>query len=115
MNFMAVTVASTSALSVAANAKSAEQVSGQYEFVGRGVFTLIAKASATGLNISSSVGGISLVDDKPIPFTGTAGTLDTSANVIASQILNGGRVSLTARNTTVGALTLDSIVMFEPL
>jgi len=112
---MAVRVASTSALSVAANAKSAEQVSGQYEFVGRGVFTLIAKSSATGLNASASVGGIALVDDGAIPYTGTAGTLDASANVIASQVLNGGRVSLTFRNTTAGAITADSIVLFEPL
>lgn len=111
---MAVTVASTSALSVAANAKSAEQVSGDYEFVGRGVFTIIAKASATGLNVTCKVGGISLVDDKAIPFTGTAGTIDTAANVVASQVLNGGRVSLTFRNTTGGAITADSLVLWDP-
>lgn len=111
---MALVVGSKSALSVAANAKSADQVTGQYEFVGKGKFTLIALGSATGLNVSCSVGGVNLVNDQAIPFTGTAGTIDTSAHVIASQVLGGGRIELFFRNTTVGALTVDFILMFEP-
>lgn len=112
---MAVLVASTSALSVAANAKTSDQVSGQYQYVGKGKFTLMAKASATGLNCTVKVGGISLADDLVIPFTGTAGTLDVSANSIASQVMNGGRVELFFRNTTGGAITVDSALYFEPM
>jgi len=112
---MAIVVTSGSALSVAANTKSADQVTGQYQHVGRGKFTVIALASATGLRVAFSVGGIQLVNDQPIPYTGTAGTIDATAHVITSQVLNGGRVELFFRNTTAGALTTDFIVYFEPM
>ena len=69
---MAVVIASGSAVSVAANTKSSDQVSGQYQYVGKGKFTLIGKSSATGMNLTCNVGGISLCDDKANPYTGTA-------------------------------------------
>lgn len=112
---MAIVVATKSAVSTAANTKSSDQVSGQYQYVGRGKFTLVALGSATGMNITCKVGGISLVDDQAIPYTGTAGTIDASAHIIANQMLNGGRVELFLRNTTGGALTTDFILLFEPL
>lgn len=112
---MAVVVASTSALSVAANAKSADQVSGQYQYVGRGKFTLVARASATGLNTTCQVGGVAVVNDQVIPYTGTAGGISTQDNVVASQVMPGGRVELTFRNTTGAAITVDSVLYFEPL
>ena len=112
---MAVIVASGSAVSTAANTKSAEFVTGQYQHVSKGVFTLIAKASATGLNITCTIGGVSLADDTSIPYTGTAGTLDASANIIASQILPGGRCQLNVRNTTGGAITVDYILYWDAL
>lgn len=112
---MAIVVASGTAVSTAANTKSADQVSGQYQHVGRGKFTLIAKGSATGMNIVCSVGGVNLVNDNPIPYTGTAGTISAVDNVMASQVLNGGRVELFLRNTTGGALTTDYILYFEPM
>lgn len=112
---MAVVIASTSALSVAANSKSADVVSGQYQYVGRGKFTLLARASATGLNITCNVGGISLVNDNVVPYTGAAGGLDASAHVVVSQVMNGGRVELFFRNTTGAAITIDSILYFEPM
>jgi hypothetical protein len=111
---MAIVVASGSAVSTAANTKSSDQVSGQYQHVGKGKFTLVALASATGLNIDCKVGGISLISDSVIPYTGTAGTIDSSAHVIANQMLNGGRVELFLRNTTGGAITCDYILYFEP-
>ena len=112
---MAVVVDTETALSTAANTKSADLVSGQYEFVGKGKFTLAALGSATGMNIELRIGGVTVVGDQPIPWTGTAGTLDLSAHVIASQTLDGGRVELFLRNTTGGALTTDLILLFEPL
>jgi len=112
---MAIVVSSGSADSTAANTKSADQVSGQYQHVGRGKFTLICLASATGLNVECRVGGVNLASDTAIPYTGTAGTIDTSAHIVSNQVLNGGRVELFFRNTTGGAITVDHILMFEPL
>lgn len=112
---MTVLIASTSALSVAANAKSTNQVTGTYENIGKGKVTLIAKASGTGLNATLLVGGIPIVNDLVIPGTGTAGTIDVSANVVASQVVNGGRAEMYFRNTTGGALTVDSLLYFEPM
>lgn len=111
---MAIVVASGSAVSTAANTKSADQVSGQYQHVGRGKFTLVALGSATGMRITCTVGGVNLVNDQSIPYTGTAGTIDASAHVMCSQALPGGRVELFLRNTTGGALTTDYILLFEP-
>lgn len=112
---MAIVVASGSATSVAANTKSSDQVSGQYQYVGKGKFTLVALSSATGMRLTCNVGGVALVDDQANPYTGTAGTISTADNVIASQVLNGGRVELFLRNTTGGALTTDYILYFEPM
>jgi len=112
---MALLVDSQTALSTAANTKTADLVSGQYEFVGKGKFIFAALGSATGMNVELRIGGITVIGDQPIPWTGTAGGLDISAHVMASQVLNGGRVELFLRNTTGGALTVDSILMFEPL
>jgi len=112
---MAVLVASGSALSVAANAKSAEQVAGTYQHVGAGVFTLVARASATGLNVTSTIGGVALANDLAIPYTGTAGGLDASAHVIAAQVLPGGRAELTFRNTTAGAITVDFMLFYDAM
>ena len=111
---MAVVVAAGSAVSVAANTKSSDQVSGKYQYAGKGKYTLVTLGSATGLNVTCAVGGVSLVDDQAIPYTGTAGTIDASAHVITSQVMQGGRVELTFRNTTGGALTADYLLLFEP-
>jgi len=112
---MAVVIASGTTTSVAANTKSADQVSGQYQHVGKGRFTLVCFPSATGINITCSVGGINLVNDKPAPYFGTTGSMDASAHVVSSQVLNGGRVELFFRNTTGGALTVDYVLLYEPM
>ena len=112
---MAVVINTQTALSVVANVKTADLVSGQYEFVGKGKFTLAALGSATGMNVELRIGGITVIGDQPIPWTGTAGGLDISAHVMASQVLNGGRVELFLRNTTGGTLTTDLILLFDPL
>lgn len=112
---MAVVVAAGTALSTAANTKSAELVSGTYQFVGKGKITLVAKGSATGMNATLLVGGIALVNDQAIPYTGTPGTISTVDNVIASQVMGGGKVEFSIRNTTGGALTTDYIVYFDAM
>ena len=111
---MAVTIVSKTTFSVLANVKSVDQVTGQYENVGKGKIILAGLSSATGLNATLSIGGITVINDQPIPWFGTTGTLSLSDNVISSQQLNGGKVELFFRNTTGGTLTVDYQLMFEP-
>jgi len=111
---MAVVIGSSTALSTAANTKTSDLISGSYQFVGKGKVTVVAKGSATGMYITCLVGGVALVNDMPIPYTGTAGTISINDNIITSQVMNGGRVELYLRNTTGGALTTDYLVLFEP-
>ena len=65
---MAVVVASGTAVSTAANTKSADQVSGTYQFLGRGKVTLVAKGSATGMYLTCLIGGVALINDQPVPL-----------------------------------------------
>jgi len=111
---MAFTVASGTTISTAANTKSSDLITGQYQFVGKGKVTLVAKASATGMNATLSVGGIALHNDLPIPFFGATGGMSINDNVVCSQVMNGGRVEFFLRNTTGGALTTDYQILFEP-
>ncbi len=111
---MAITIQSGTAISVTANTKSADQVTGQYQHVGPGKFTLVVLGSATGMRVTCAVGGINLINDQSVPFTGTAGTIDVSAHVMTSQVLAGGRVELFLRNDSGGTLTTDFLLLFEP-
>lgn len=111
---MAVTIVSATTESVAANTKTADRVSGQYENVGPGKLILAALPSATGMNISLSVGGVTLINDQPAPWFGSTGSISLSDNVVCSQQIGGGKVELFFRNTTGGALTVDYQLMFEP-
>lgn len=112
---MAVVVGSGTATSVAANTKSAQQITGQYEFLGKGKLSLYCRGSATGMNVILAQGGINLCADQPIPYTGTAGAISVNDHLMASQVMNGGRVELYFRNTTGGALTVDYLLLFEPM
>jgi hypothetical protein len=108
-------ISSGSALSVAANATSADQVQPLYAYNLKGLYTLYVKASATGLNVSAYIGGYPLVQNSAIPFTGTAGTISTNDNQLHSQVMAGGRAQLTFTNTTGGALTADWLLNFVPM
>jgi len=109
-----IVVGSQTALSTAANTKSSDIVSGTYQFVGKGTITLAARGSATGMNVTLLVGGIALVNDQPIPYTGTAGAISVRDHVVAEQLMAGGRVECYLRNTTGGALTTDVLIGFTP-
>ena len=111
---MAVIIKAATTESIAAYTKSADLVSGQYENVGKGKVILAALSSATGMNVTLSVGGITVINDQPLPWFGTTGAMSLSDNVVCAQMLNGGKVELFFRNTTVGALTVDYQLMFEP-
>lgn len=111
---MAVTIVSATTESVAANTKTADRVSGQYENVGKGKIILAALPSATGMNVTLSIGGITIINDQPLPWFGTSGTMSLSDNIVTSQMLNGGKVEMFFRNTTGAAITVDYQLMFEP-
>ena len=99
-----------------ANTKTADLVAGTYQFVQRGMITLVAKGSASGILATLNVGGVPLVNDQPVIFTGTAGTLSVKDNVLAQQFTNGGRVELYLRNNTATAgTTCDYIIYYEPM
>jgi len=105
-----------SALSVAANATSVEQLSGSLleTAPATGAIQLYAKASATGLNMSFSADGTTTIDDQVIPYTGTAGSITRQDNLInAFGVTMGSRLQLRFRNTTGSAITTDFLVDFQ--
>lgn len=112
---MAIVVTSGSTISIAANTKSADQVSGRNQYVGKGKIQLVALTSVTGMNYTLNVGGVALIDDQVIPFFGATGGISARDNVVVEQVVAGGRVELFLRNTTGGAVTNDFIVYFTPM
>lgn len=112
---MAIVVASGNTISTAANTKSADQVTGRNQYVGKGRIQLFARGSATGMNTTLNVGGIALVDDNAIPYFGAAGSLSVNDHGVIDQVVAGGRVELFLRNTTGGALTTDYLILFTPM
>jgi hypothetical protein len=112
---MAVVVGSGTATSVLTTVKTADLISGTYQFLGKGKVTLVSKGSATGMNATLLVGGVALVQDQAIPYTGTAGTISVNDNVMVSQVMNGGRIEFYLRNTSGGTLTTDWIILFDPM
>jgi len=114
---MAIVVASSTTLSLATGVKSAEQVSGDNQYVQRGRIQFAAKAqtaAATGIRATLTVGGVPLVNDQLVPFAGSTGTLSINDNMIVDQMVAGGRVGLTFRNDSAGTLTVDYWLGFTP-
>lgn len=107
-------VATGMTVSTSANTKGSDAVSGQYQYVGKGVLTLAARGSAIGMNVTVAVNGVTLVDDLALPFIGTTGGLSIKDHIVMSQNISGGRVQMFLRNTTGGALTTDYALYFEP-
>jgi hypothetical protein len=99
-----------------ANSKTADLISGTYQFIGKGKLTLVAKGSAAGINATLMCGGVALSQDQAIVYTGTAGTISVNDNIVASQVMPGGRVEFYLRNTTATAgTTCDYLILFEPM
>lgn len=112
---MAIVVASGTATSVLTTVKTADQVTGRNQYVGKGRIQLVARGSATGMNATINVGGVALMDDQAIPYTGTAGALSVNDHVLVDQVVSGGRVEFFLRNTSGGTLTTDWIIYFTPM
>lgn len=113
---MGLIMVNATALSVAANATSSEQVqTSTYQFVPfTGVATLAARGSATGLNIQLAAGGQTLCNDQAIPYTGTAGAISLiDHEVVTFPVEEGSRIELRFRNTTAGALTVDYLLTLD--
>lgn len=105
-----VVVVSKMALSLTTGTTSADQISGTYQFVPKGIVKLYALGSATGLTMSMLNNGMSLINAQAIPFFGTTGTLKKLDNEVFSQAVNPGRLELYFQNPTGGTLTVDFIV-----
>jgi hypothetical protein len=91
-------------VSVAANGVSANVLAGQlYEFVNPGTqVTLSCTGSATGLRITF-ICGVPVINDQAINLQNRFPIVPD--DIITSGPMPGGRMVLTARNTTAGALT----------
>lgn len=91
-------------VSVAANAVSANVLSGQlYEFVPGGIaVTVSCTGSATGLR-TTFICGVPLINDQAINLQNRFPLIPD--DIIHSGEVPGGRMVLTSRNTTAGALT----------
>jgi len=115
---MAIVVASGTTLSLTTGTKSADQVVGRNQYVGKGRLQLIAKASAaaaTGIRCTLNVGGVALMEDQMIPYAGTTGTLSVNDNIVLDQVVAGGRVENFFRNDSAGTLTVDYLILFTPM
>lgn len=113
-----IVIASATALSLTTGLKSSDQVSGTYQYIppsnNGGALVLVAKSSATGINATVLINGMPLINDLPVIFTGTAGTISTNDNVVASAVVGGGRCELFFRNTSGGTLTVDALLTYTP-
>jgi len=92
--------------------ETANLVQNTYDYVGAGKLRIFAKASAATVLTNLFINGTQVCRRLPVTFTGTAGTIDTSANLIADVNTMGGRVELTFIATT-GTPTVDYLVTFE--
>jgi len=92
--------------------ETANQVQNTYDYIGVGKLKLYAKASAATVLCNLFVNGSQIIRRQLIPFTGTAGTIDTSANLLTDVNTMGGRVELTFV-ATAGTPTCDFLLTFE--
>lgn len=113
---MGLIMVNATALSVAANTTSSEQVqTSTYQFVPfTGTARIAARGSATGLNIQLAAAGQTLCNNQAIPYTGTAGAISLLDHEIVSfPVEEGSRIELRFANTTAGALTVDYILLLD--
>lgn len=94
------------ALSVAANTTSTNQLAGQlYEFLDRPAKVMLAAASsAVGVNVTWLIGGRAVINDQPIS---QANRFPVLPDDVVTAEKGMGRMILTFRNTTGGALTVN--------
>jgi hypothetical protein len=103
-------VMTDAALSVAANAVSANVYAGKlYEFPPRpSIVRVRISAAAVGLNATLLIGGVSIVNDQAISQSNRWPILPDDL-VIQVPVRAGARLVLTLRNTTAGAITFNHV------
>lgn len=106
------TVIAAGAATSLSTTETANLVQNTYDYIGAGQLKLYAKASAATVLANLFVNGVQILRRHPVIFTGTAGTIDTSANLVTSVPTLGGRVELTFVATT-GTPTVDYLLCFE--
>lgn len=92
--------------------ESANQVQATYDYVGPGKLRLFAKGSDATPRVNLFINGQQVCRNMQLFSSGTAGTLDTSANLVAEIPTMGGRVELTFVATT-GTPTVDFVLTHE--
>lgn len=102
-------------VSTGAYGKSSNLITNRNQFLPKGRLQIFALGSAIGMNMTVNVGGVSISDDLAIVPFGTTGTLNVQQHQIIDQVVAGGVAEFFLRNTTVGALTTDYIVLFTPM
>lgn len=108
---MGLPIASGSAVALSTT-ESAQQVQATYDYVGPGKIRLFAIGSAATVRVNLFINGQQVARTLALPSSGTAGTLDTSANLVAEIPTTGGRVELTFIATT-GTPTVDFLLTHE--
>ena len=106
------TVIAAGAATSLSTTETANLVQNTYDYIGAGQLKLYAKASAATFICNLFINGVQILRRYPVIFTGTAGTIDTSANLVTSVPTLGGRVELTFVATT-GTPTIDYQLCFE--
>lgn len=91
--------------------ESANLVDATYLYVGAGKLRLFAKGSDANVRVTLLVNGQKMLVRSPV-FTGTAGTLSTSDNLVVDGATLGGPVELSVVATT-GTPTIDLMLTFE--
>jgi len=94
--------------------ESANQVQSTYDNINAGKLFLYAKGTDATVRVNFFVNGQQICRRMQLPTSGTAGSLDTSANLVAAVGTLGGRVELTFVATT-GTPTVDYLLSFEGL
>jgi hypothetical protein len=95
------------AVSVAANAQSANQLAGQlYEFLDRPASVLLcAVAAAVGINVTLLIGGVAVINDQPISQANRFPIIPDDIVTEEGPVM--GRMILTFRNTTAAAILVN--------
>lgn len=112
---MGIVVATGMGVSTAANSRSADQITGTYQFIPTdGEVAIYARGSATGMKIQLFADGVALCNDLDVPFFGSSGALSKNDHLVATfEVDEGARLEFFLRNSTAGALTMDYSVDFE--
>lgn len=108
---LGIPIASKTAFALSTS-ESANQVQATYDYVGPGKLRLWAKGSDSTVRVNLFINGQQVCRNMQLFSSGTAGTLDTSANLIAEIPTMGGRVELTFVATT-GTPTVDFVLTHE--